>query len=120
MKTVLYTTDFEPITILDLPIWLLERMEREGGARVAVTPRLTPELLQNDEAAEPKLETVDILCEKLRWRDGSLKPILVTPSEELVLALTPDWLPGQQQAINYYKRTILGLIEQLQNQFGKS
>jgi hypothetical protein len=120
MRTVLYTTDFEPITVLDLPVWLLERMEQEGGARVAVMPRLTPEVLREDEpAAEPKLETVDILCEKLRWRDGTLKTILVTPSEELALSLRPEWLPGQQQAINFYKRTIVGLVEQLQKQFRK-
>ncbi len=120
MRVVLYTPDFEPITVLDLPLWLLERMEQQGGARVAVMPRLTPELLQSDEPiSEPKLETVDILCEKLRWRDGTLKPILVTPSEELALSLRPEWLPGQQQAINFYKRTIYGLIEQLQKQFGK-
>jgi hypothetical protein len=117
MRTVLYTTDFEPITVLDLPVWLLERMEQEGGARVAVMPKLTPELLQSDEPiSEPKLET---LCEKLRWRDGTLKTILVTPSEELALSLRPEWLPGQQQAINWYKRTITGLIEQLQKQFRK-
>lgn len=120
MRVVLYTTDFEPITVLDLPLWLLERMEQQGGARVAVMPRLTTEMLTSDDpVTEPQLETVDILCEKLRWRDGSLKPILVTQSEQLALSLRPEWLPGQQQAINWYKRTIHSLIDQLQQQFKK-
>ena len=36
MNVVLYTNDFEPITILDLPLWLLDRLEEQGAVRVAV------------------------------------------------------------------------------------
>lgn len=113
MQVVLYTTDFEPITILDLPTWLLDQMERNGGARIAVS--LPPELLDDEEVdlEKYKLETVLILCEKLRWRDDTTKTILVTPHEELALSLRPYWLPGQRQAVNHYKTVIRQLHEQL-------
>lgn len=113
MQVVLYTTEFEPITILDLPIWLLDQMEKNGGARIAVS--LPPELLHSEDidTSKFKLETVLIFCEKLRWRDDTLKIILVTPNEELALSLRPYWLPGQRQAINHYKDVIRYLQEQL-------
>jgi hypothetical protein len=113
MQVVLYTTDFEPITILDLPTWLLDQMEKNGGARIAVS--LPPELLEDSDidVSRFKLETVLIFCEKLRWRDDTLKTILVTPHEELALSLRPYWLPGQRQAVNHYKDVIRQLHEQL-------
>ena len=115
MQVVLYTTEFEPITILDLPIWLLDQMEVQGGARVAVY--LPPELeLETGNEIDPeqfKPEIVTIFCEKLRWRDDTLKTILVTPNEELALMLRPEWLPGQRQAVNHYKKMIRQLTEQL-------
>lgn len=122
MNVVLYTNDFEPITVLDLPLWLLDQMERQGGARVAVPPS-PQDLLKAVTLAEPptapKLDIVEIRCDKFRWKDGSLKTILTTPNEELALILRPAWLSGQQQSINWYKQTIHSLIDQLQRQFKK-
>jgi hypothetical protein len=88
-------------------------MEKNGGARIAVS--LPPELLHSEDidTSKFKLETVLIFCEKLRWRDDTLKIILVTPNEELALSLRPYWLPGQRQAINHYKDVIRYLQEQL-------
>ena len=111
MQVVLYTIDFEPITILDLPVWLLDQMEKNGGARIAIS--LPAELLEDSDLDKFKLETVLIFCEKLRWRDDTLKTILVTPHEELALSLRPYWLPGQRQAVNHYKDVIRQLHEQL-------
>lgn len=115
MNVVLYTNDFEPITVLDLPVWLLEQMEKVGYVRVAVQEPLTNVLAKAPEdlgqVLQPKVVT--IRCEKLRWRDGTLKPILITPDEELALMLKPEWLPGQRAAVNSYKSTIKFLTEQL-------
>lgn len=122
MRVVLYTTDFEPITVLDLPMWLLDQLERQGVVRVAVPPRPEEMLKQIEENVgifEPKMDIVDIFCERLKWKDGSVKTILITPNEELALALRPDWLPGQQQAVNWYRNTIHALVDQLQKQFRK-
>lgn len=112
MNVVLYTSDFEPITVLDLPLWLLDRLERHGAVRIAAVKPPSWEDLTKPPTHEPP-ETVTIMCEKLRWRDGSLKPILVTPDETLALTLRPEWLPGQQQAVQSYKAAIRELTQQL-------
>lgn len=114
MNIVLYTNDFEPITVLDLPTWLLEQLERQGSVRVAV---LRPVQLE----ANPPLpvgsvegpEVVTIYCERLCWKDGTVKPVLVTDDEELALALRPEWLPGQRQRVQSYEKAIRGLTDSL-------
>lgn len=115
MNVVLYTNDFEPITVLDLPVWLLEQMEKVGYVRVAVQEPLTNVLAKAPEDLSQFLQpkVVTICCEKLRWRDGTLKPILITPDEELALMLKPEWLPGQRAAVNSYKNTVRFLTDQL-------
>jgi hypothetical protein len=113
MNVVLYTIDLEPITILDLPMWLLEQMEKQGAVRVAVVKPPTWINAQTPVAETPGMETVTIYCERLHWRDGSIKRILVTPDEELALALKPEWLPGQRAAVQSYQNAIRHLTEQL-------
>jgi hypothetical protein len=113
MNVVVYTEDFEPITVLDLPLWLLEQMEKQGAVRVAVMqpPKLMPATDSMADYEPP--QTVTIYCEKLRWKDGSTKPILITYDEELAMSLRPDWLPGQRGAINSYKQVIRSLTDNL-------
>ncbi len=114
MNVVLYTHDFEPITVLDLPQWLLEQLERQGAVRVAVMRPV--QFGENPNVAIGSVEgpqTVTIYCEKLRWKDGITKPILVTYDEELALTLKPCWLPGQQAAVQSYRQAIRHLTDQL-------
>lgn len=115
MRVVLYTKEFEPVTVLEIPLWLLEQLEKQGAVKIVVAPSLKSvlEADQNDELPPPP-ETISIYCRKLRWEDGTLKTILITEDDTLALALRPEWLPGQQQAINWYHRTIHGLVDQLQ------
>ena len=113
MNVVLYTQDFEPITVLDLPTWLLEQMERQGAVRVAV---MRPVMKMTESVPVGSVEGPDVVtiyCERLRWKDGTVKPVLVTDDEELALTLRPEWLPGQRQAIHSYKAVIRGLTDQL-------
>jgi hypothetical protein len=113
MNVVLYTIDLEPITILDLPLWLLEQLEKQGAVRVAV---VKPPGWINEKtpvADMPNMDTVTIYCERLHWRDGNIKRILVTPDEELALTLKPEWLPGQRAAVQSYQTAIRHLTEQL-------
>lgn len=113
MNVVLYTEDFEPITVLDLPLWLMEQMERQGSARVAVMrPIQLSDYRDTDDMLHPP-NTVTIYCERLRWKDGTVKPVLVTSDETLAMALRPEWLPGQRQAINGYKQAIRVLTDSL-------
>jgi hypothetical protein len=113
MNVVIYTEDFEPITVIDLPVWLLEQMERVGAVRVAVMQ--PPKFVSNTEtiADYEQPQVVTIYCERLRWKDGTTKPVLITYDEELAMTLRPEWLPGQRQAVNSYKQVIRGLTDQL-------
>lgn len=113
MNIVLYTSDFEPITVLNLPVWLLEQLEQVGQVRVAVMEPVKLQAAPELQDTIPELKTVAIRCEKLRWRDGSLKPILITDDEELAMILKPEWLPGQRASINGYKQAIRTLTDQL-------
>ena len=112
MNVVLYTVDFEPITVLDLPFWLIEQMERQGSIRIALQepPRHTDD---STPVVDISGKTVTISCYRLRWRDGTTKTVLVTPDEELALMLKPEWLAGQRGQINTYKTTIFQLTESL-------
>ena len=112
MNVVLYTNDFEPITVLDLPVWLLDRLEEQGAVRVAVRKPPTTVLQSTPVDFEPP-EVVNIYCEKLRWKDGSVKPVLVTDDDQLALTLRPEWLPGQRNAVQSYQKAIRHLTENL-------
>jgi hypothetical protein len=64
--------------------------------------------------------TVRIRYEKLRWHDGTLKTLLVTPDEELALTLNPEWLPGQRAPIQLYLNTVRKMHEELIKQIRKN
>lgn len=113
MNVVLYTNDFEPITVIDLPVWLLEQLERQGAVRVAV---LRPMQFTHGSVPVGSVEgpeVVTIYCEKLRWKDGTVKPILVTDDDTLALTLRPEWLPGQLQRVQSYQQAIRELTDSL-------
>ena len=117
MNVVLYTKDFEPITVLDLPTWLLDQLEKVGAIRVAVQDPVKVDVRKSETWSEPmmvpQLKVVTIYCERLRWRDGTTKPVLITNDEELALTLKPEWLPGQRQRVQSYEKAIRTLTETL-------
>jgi hypothetical protein len=122
MIVILYTEDFEPIIPIDLPLWLLERLEIEGAVRVAVNkPKgFKGEKVPVGTVGNENMPTVRIHYEKLRWRDGTLKTILVTPDEELALSLNPDWLPGQRAPIQMYVGVMRKMHDELIKQIRKN
>jgi hypothetical protein len=117
MNVVLYTKDFEPITVLDLPTWLLDQLEKVGAIRVAVQDPVKVDIRKDEAWSEPwmipQLKVVTIYCERLRWKDGTTKPVLITADEELALTLKPEWLPGQRQRVQSYEKAIRTLTETL-------
>jgi hypothetical protein len=122
MIVILYTEDFEPIIPIDLPLWLLDRLEIEGAVRVAVNkPRgFKGEKIPVGTVGNEDMETVRIRYEKLRWHDRTLKTILVTPDEELALTLNPEWLPGQRAPIQMYMGAMRKMHEELIKQIRKN
>ena len=112
MNVILYTTDFEPITVLDLPLWLIEKAEKEQLIKIAVAaPVKVEEITDLQVALQPRV--LHIMCQKIRWRDGTLKSILVTPDEELALLAKPAWLPGQVATTNAAFKAIRTLTDRL-------
>lgn len=122
MIVILYTEDFEPIVPIDLPLWLLERLEQEGAVRVAVNkPRgFKGEKIPVGTVGNEDMPTVRIRYEKMRWHDGTLKIILVTEDEELALTLTPEWLPGQRAPILQYIGVMRKMHSELIKQIRKN
>lgn len=114
MNIVLYTKDFEPITVLNLPLWLIEQMEKQGGVRVAVQEPVNSQWMMADPpTTEAAPKTVTLRCVKLNWLGGEKKTIIITDDDELALSLKPEWLSGQRAQINNYKQTIDNLVTML-------
>lgn len=121
MNIVLYTPDFEPITVIDLPMWLLETLERDGAVKVAVKRPITPDFVEKVAVGSVEgPETVTIEAKRLRWHDGSVKPIYVTKDEVLALTLKPEWLPGQVLQVQNFQSAISWLGNELKNQLRKN
>jgi hypothetical protein len=121
MNIVLYTHDFEPITVIDLPMWLLEALERDGAIKVAVKRPITPDFVAKVAVGSVEgPETVTIEAKRLRWHDGSIKPIYVTKDEVLALTLKPEWLPGQVLQVQNFQSAIGWLGKELKHQLRKN
>ena len=107
MNVIIYTKDFEPITVIDLPLDILEAAERDGSIGLA---------LRNNIKSDETLRLPHIIkvnCYKIVWFDGTLKPILVTNEEEDALKLKPEWLVGQRAVVKAYERTLKILTDKL-------
>ena len=113
MEVILYTLDFEPITVLDLPLWVIEKAEKEGAIKIAVhMPVKVDEITDLKNTLTPP-KVITVFCEKLRWRDNTIKSVLITEDEELALITKPAWLPGQVATHNVMIKSIRTLTEKL-------
>jgi len=107
MDVVLYTEDFEPITVFDLPV-MPDQIARYMGGRfnVAIDEPL-PDTPWNGECRETIVfRTLTIRLEPLRWLRGEHKWVFIAEDEVLALQLRASWLPGQHAQVNDYQRTI--------------
>lgn len=107
MNIVLYTHDFEPITVIDLPMWLLETAEREGAVKVAVKRPLTKDFVEKVAVGTVEgPETVTIRAMRIQWYDGTIKTVYYTKDDVMALTLKPEWLPGQQLQVQNFQSAI--------------
>lgn len=103
MRSVLYTEDFEPITIIDLPYDVHDF--KFDVYRVPYFQPLDP-IVYCDKPIEPEsLPIVIIRIEKMR-RNSKIYPLffLNTQSEEIALLLKSEYLPGQLNDIRRKQR----------------
>lgn len=107
MNVILYSKDFEPITVVDLPKSVLDSIEKKGGVTLSLGPT-------HDELGEPLNPPLCTLRHAaIKWADGSHKTILLTKDEEVALMLKPDWLPGQRGTHNLYYNHIKELTNRV-------
>lgn len=105
MNIVLYTKDLEPITILDMPMWLQEAIERQGAGKVAVKGKSKTEN-NSALAQEEQPPTITIELEYLCDERGMTHKFFVTKDEELALGVVPQYLPGQIQMHQHMVKVI--------------
>ena len=110
MNVVIYTEDFEPITIIDLDLDLIDQIESKGGCKLVIPLK--------DEKNNKPFSFCTIMCKKLTWLDGTIKPIYVAVEEDVALALKPNWLPGQRATINLYEIYIHKLTNRIKELLG--
>lgn len=114
MNVVLYTTELEPITILDLPLGVLEFGEREGLVYIDAAPPLNFQSM-----CEPTtpVELMTFRHVALRFHRllfyGQESWIITTDDEDLAMTLKASWLPGQRREINQQRATIRDLSNAL-------
>lgn len=90
MNTVIYTQDLEPITVLDVPMHMLDHIEASGWGRAVVKPT------HPDDPPEYLL-----LQQRVLVAGGQEYKFLYTTQEVLALGLAPEQLPGQKQLYKY-------------------
>jgi hypothetical protein len=102
MQAVLYTHALEPITVVDIPIWLWDRLLAGEVIRLAVQepPKLVPSF---ESVVNTKLRIVNIFGERIRRREHEAL-MLFTSDEESALILKADFLPGQRGELQSRER----------------
>ena len=121
MNVVLYTIDFEPITVVDLPMWMLDHIDKYGGCMVSVKRPINNNFIEQVAVGTVEgPECITIRQVRLKWHDGSIKIILVTEDEELALSLKPEWLPGQRLQLQNYQEAVNFLSKALKKQLKKN
>ena len=104
MLTVLYTNDFEPITVLSLQRSAVRMLEDHGRISLAVLTPPSPQA-NGPPVGRPawdemcSVRYVSIFAEKL-CRRGKTTMMLFTDDEEAALLLKAAFLPGQTRAVN--------------------
>lgn len=98
MYTIIYSIDFEPITVLDLPKNFLDTLEKTGKG-----------ILKIKDADK----TCKLMCGTIIWPDGSTKPVVVTVDEESALFIQCSWLPGQRSTVGFMKKHLRAVTDKL-------
>ena len=99
MQVVLYTSDMQPITVLDLHLSAIEFIRRNGLMRFAVpSPPLVIPFTGNIPVFD-SLRTVTIFMDILYNSRGMPYEILYSHDEESALIMKSAFLPGQLHAM---------------------
>jgi hypothetical protein len=106
MNVVVYSKDMEPITVLDLPLEVLDKAASSGK----VTIKVRGTRGYNSSHYGDRLCVLEY--KELRAWDGGVVNVLITEHEETALIAKPGWLPGQRGQLNHYLNRIKTLLGQ--------
>lgn len=115
MHAVLYTHQLEPITVVDIPMWLWDRLGRGEVIRLAVQEPISFLPASTPPPAESRTRVVSIFGEKFRRREHEAL-MLFTADEENALLLQAEFLPGQRGEVRNLERSAFagGFLKALQ------
>ena len=115
MHAVLYTHQLEPITVIDIPMWLWDRLGRGEVIRLAVQEPISFLPASAPPPAEIRTRVVSIFGEKFRRREHEAL-MLFTADEENALLLLAEFLPGQRGEVQNRERSAFagGFLKALQ------
>lgn len=119
MRTVLYTEDFEPITVIELEPWAWDFLREHRSVRLAVHRPVSAYDSQGEEI-DPRYDMhnwiVHITAEVLvRGKHTTL--MLFTRDEEAALLLKSELLPGQHRDVQDREKSAFakGFLSALNN-----
>lgn len=102
MNTVIYTHDFQPITVIDIPLFLLETFHFRKHFQIPIYKEAAFVSRCNTVDRISVYESVELTCE-LFIRNGNKTYMVFTKNEEGALLLSSIFLPGQQKALSHEK-----------------
>ena len=112
MNVVLYTTDLEPITVVDLPLYALQRMANGERWNIDVPLQMGPVALTLDDCLDVKTWVVQVWAEPIRR--GRAEGFLVfVDNDGLALSLRAEPLPGQRAMLQetYREGFVTGVLK---------
>jgi hypothetical protein len=96
VSTVIYSQELEPITVLNVPVEMMDHIEASGWGRALVKPK-------NEDDPPEYL----VLQQRVLQSPSGLEfKFLYTHQEVLALGLAPEQLPGQKQLYQYMRSTL--------------
>lgn len=103
MRTVLYTNNMEPITVIDISESGVRYLEQYGHFRMAILQPANLSYYTSYNHIVERFPDVTIRAEKFIYR-GSPHMMLFTDDEENALLLKSSFLAGQTSHVNKLKR----------------
>lgn len=110
MRTVLYTEDMEPITVMELQPWAMEYLQKNGRVYFAVHRPMSVQALTAADFDRVPDCTVWQVCIRAEVfiRRGVEHMFLFTSDEEQALLLKSAFLPGQWGEVRERERQAWG------------